>query len=127
MSPVRPRVVGVDSLVRTEGRKPPVFCRECWFFLLASVFDAFMTWLLLNHESGSFRESNPLALFFLNRFGFAGMLVFKGLLVSLVVVNFVVISRRRADIGRRLMNFGTVVVNGVVLYSVFLLYRHAGL
>jgi hypothetical protein len=127
MSPVRPHVALVNSTHLSGARPKPRFCRECWFFLLASLFDAFMTWLLLTHESGSFCESNPLALFFLNRFGFAGMLVFKTLLVSVVMVNYAIISKRRADVARRLMSFGTVVVNGVVLYSVFLLYSQSSL
>ena len=100
------------------------FDRCCLLFVVVSVLDAFMTWTLLTRHAGEIVESNPLALFFLNQWGFPGMLAFKTLLVSIVLVNYSIIVSYKEPVARRVVDFGTVVVNSVVLYSVFLLVSH---
>jgi hypothetical protein len=100
------------------------FDRCCLLFVIVSALDAFMTWTLLTRHAGEIVESNPLALFFLNQWGFPGMLAFKALLVSVVLFNYAIIVCYKEPVARRVVDFGTVVVNTVVLYSVFLLVSH---
>lgn len=100
------------------------FDRCCLCFIAVSAMDALLTWLLLTRHSGQIVESNPLALFFLEQWGFTGMVLFKIMLVSIVLLNYTIIVRHRERLARGVMNFGVIVVNTVVLYSLFLLVSH---
>jgi FtsH-binding integral membrane protein len=101
---------------------------ETLLFVLASGMDFLMTWLLLNYQSDSgrtwFVESNPVARYFLYSWGFDGLIAFKFASVALVVVICQVIARTRIQVARRLLQFATLVVIGVVVYSAVLLVRH---
>jgi hypothetical protein len=105
----------------TPGHLARSMDRVCLCFIAVSAMDAFLTWLLLTRHSGQIVESNPLALFCIERWGFTGMVLFKILLVSIVILNYTIIVRHREQLARRVMNFGVVVVDAVVLYSLFLL------
>ncbi len=116
-----PTLAGVDGAPVGLARS---LDRCCLCFIAVSAMDALLTWLLLTRHSGQIVESNPLALFCLEQWGFPGMILFKILLVSIVVLNYTVIVRHRERLARGVMNFGVVVVNAVVLYSLFLLVSH---
>ncbi len=104
--------------------------RESSLFLLVSALDVFMTYLLLAHsgeEGGGprFYESNPVARTFMFYWGVRGLVYFKFAMVAVVEVIAQIVALKRVETARRLLEFGTVVVGGVVIYSLTLLLRHA--
>ena len=98
--------------------------RDVMLFFVVSWLDVLMTYWLLTHHSGRFFESNPAADLVRSQWGFAGMVGYKFLLVGIVVMNSFIIVRYRPDIARRLIQFATLVVNAVVIYSLILLLKH---
>ena len=105
----------------TSGQRLPLE-KETARFVLVSMLDLLMTWLLLSRPH--FTEANPLAMFFLSRWGIAGMAWFKFAMVGLVVVLTQAIAREKLETARRLLNFATVLCAGVVLYSLTLWALH---
>uniref|UniRef100_A0A7C2K0M2 DUF5658 domain-containing protein n=1 Tax=Schlesneria paludicola TaxID=360056 RepID=A0A7C2K0M2_9PLAN len=93
-------------------------------FVLVSALDVFATYLLLQH--GGFRESNPLAQFFLHHWGVRGMVYFKFGMVAFICTIAYVVGQHRPKTARRLLQFATLVVGAVVVYSVVLFIRHGG-
>ena len=92
-------------------------------FVLVNMIDFFMTYWLL--ASGMFRESNPIAAHFLHHWGpVKGMLYFKLGLVVIVCVITQLIALKDVNKARWVLNFGTVAVVIVVLYSLRLLLNH---
>jgi hypothetical protein len=89
-------------------------------FILLSIADLAFTWHLLDQSGGKIYEANWLANKFRSRFGFAGLLVFKGFLVVLTVSLFGIIAASRPQVARRLAAFGCGAVGVVVLYSAVL-------
>ncbi len=89
-------------------------------FILVNVIDFFMTyWLLM---TGSFRESNPIADYFLRHWGpVKGMLYFKLALVTFVCLITQLIALKDVEKARWVLRLGIVVVTLVVLYSLRLL------
>ena len=93
-------------------------------FILVNVLDFFMTYLLL--VSGMFRESNPVADYFLARWGpIKGMLYFKLGLVVFVCIITQLIALKDERKAAWVLNFGTILVSCVVVYSLSLYLRHA--
>lgn len=105
---------------RLFGRQFPLESETAWF-ILVNVLDMVVTWLLI--RTGTFRESNPIAVYFLHRWGIRGMNVFKLSTVILVVVIAQVIAPIRPATARGLLIAGTVIVGAVVCYSVVLAIR----
>lgn len=99
--------------------------KETVWFVLVSALDVFMTYLLIRQPD--FTEGNPVAAYFLNHWGVKGMIYYKFFMVAFVAVIAQVIARSREDIATRLLQFATVVVGGVVIYSLVLYLRHAGI
>ncbi len=98
---------------------------ETTMFVLVNMIDFFMTYWLL--ASGMFRESNPIASYFLNHWGpVKGMLYFKLGLVVIVCVITQLIALKDVKKARWVLNFGTVAVVCVVLYSLRLFLNHTG-
>lgn len=101
---------------------------ETGLFILASALDVFMTRYLITHAPAgshfSFVEGNPIARYFLDSWGPDGLTWFKFALVALVSVICQVIARRKIDVARRVLHFATVLVMGVVIYSVVLMVQH---
>lgn len=95
--------------------------RETCVFILVNALDVFMTYLLL--VTGSFRESNQLANYFIAHWGIRGMVYFKFSLVAVVTVIAQIVARKNMSTGRKLLNFGSAIVAGVVIYSFVLLIR----
>jgi hypothetical protein len=98
---------------------------ETTVFILVNMMDFFVTfWMLATQQ---FHESNPIARWFLEGWGpVKGMLMFKLALVTLVCLIAQIVYLRRPEVARKLLVFGTVVVFGVVVYSVTLHQRHGG-
>lgn len=95
---------------------------ELTWFILVSALDIFATYILL--RDGNFRESNPVALYFMLRWGDKGMIYFKLAMVALVCTIAHIVSLERPAWAQRLLQFATVVVAAVVVYSGVLLLRH---
>jgi hypothetical protein len=89
-------------------------------FVLLSLADLFLTWLLVSGSDGEVYESNPVAGFCLNLFGWLGLGVYKFLSVTLVSTLVLIISRSRPRAGGRILVFACVSLTAVVLYSCFL-------
>lgn len=102
---------------------------ETALFVLASILDVMLTRHLLWHGTTAdghtrFVESNPLPRYFLDSWGLDGLWYFKLSLVAIVAVICQVIARSNLDTARRVMNFATLLVMGVVIYSVVLMVQH---
>lgn len=97
---------------------------ELSLFVLVSVLDFVATYILLHH--GGFRESNPLALYFLHHWGPRGMLYFKGVMTGVVCVISQIVAVHKPETAQRLLQFGTLVVACVVIYSIGLLLQQRG-
>ncbi len=106
------------------GTSLPLETETVWF-VLVSALDVFMTYLLI--QQPGFTEGNPVAAYFLNRWGIKGMVYFKFFMVAFVAVISQIIARTREETAARLLQFATLVVGGVVVYSLLLYLRHAGI
>jgi hypothetical protein len=111
------------SLMRGLFRgKLPLETETSWW-ILVSTLDFLMTYLLLVHPDIHFVESNPIALHFYHDWGFKGLLGFKLFMALFVALVCQVIARKRLLLARRVLQFGTLVVGLVVVYSVGLYAR----
>ncbi|MCG6158052.1 DUF5658 family protein [Rubinisphaera margarita] len=98
---------------------------ETTIFILVSALDIFMTWILLSGDG--FRESNPIAKYFLDRWGRKGFVGFKFASVAVVCVIAQIVASKNLRLARLLLLFGTAVVGAVVVYSFVLWLRANGL
>ncbi len=98
---------------------------ETSMFILVNMLDFFMTYWLLHADL--VQESNPVAKYFLDRWGpIKGMLYFKlGLVVVVCLITQIVALKDLAK-AKWVLNFGTIVVSGVVIYSLVLYLRASG-
>ncbi len=71
-----------------------------------------------------FYESNPVARYVFDGWGLPGIVFFKFSMVAVVEVIAQIVAIRNLHLGRRLLEFGTLVVALVVLYSMYLLLSH---
>lgn len=98
-------------------------------YIVVSALDVLLTYYLLNYNSanGQFRfvESNPIPQYFLGSWGdFTAIVYFKFGLVALVAAICQFIARTRIEVARGVLNFASIVVTGVVVYSVVLMVQH---
>lgn len=102
---------------------------ETAIYVLVSVLDYVMTYLLLNAKGRGgvmFNESNPVAAYFLWGWGpKKGLLFYKLLVVAAVCVATQLIAVYRLRLARLVLVFGIVVTLWVVVYSVRLYLDHA--
>jgi hypothetical protein len=100
---------------------------ETLIFVLLSAVDLFVTYFLLhqNLQNLEFVEANPVARFFLYRWGLKGMVYFKFAMVAVVCVVTQIIARWRPRTARILLWFAIAVMFYVVVYSVRLYRAHA--
>ncbi len=96
---------------------------ETTLFILVSVLDIIMTWILISR--GGFVESNPVANYFLLRWGKNGLVGFKFCAVLVVCLTTQLIAIKRIQLARLVLVAGIVVVSFVVIYSLSL-YLKAG-
>ena len=99
---------------------------ETAVFILASTLDAMLTrYLLLSGSSDTwFVESNPIPRYFLESWGLEGLDYFKFALVAFVTLICQIIARSKLDVARRVLNFASLLVMAVVLYSIVLMMQH---
>jgi hypothetical protein len=106
--------------------------RETSLFLLVSGLDLLMTCLLLgvSMQGGfklTFYECNPIADFFLYRWGIVGFASFKLFMVIFIATIVQIIAREMLETARKVINFGNVVVAVVVIYASTLYLRGSGI
>ncbi len=101
---------------------------ETALFILASTLDVMLTQYLLwqSNSEGNiwFVESNPIPRFFLESWGLKALVYFKFSLVAFVSIICQIIAHRKIEVARRVLNFASLIVMGVVIYSVFLMIQH---
>ena len=101
------------------GSQPQPLQDETTTFILVNVLDLFVTHILLS-IGGS--EANPIARFFLDRWGFIGMIAFTMAIIAFFCVVTLLIAQYNHQKAKRLMRFGTIVVVCVVFYGVTLIF-----
>jgi len=80
-----------------------------------------MTYILL--RTGYFRESNPIADFFIRHWGSKGMIYFKLSMTAFVCVLAQIIALKKQKSAEFVLKAGTLIVAVVVIYSLTLLIR----
>jgi Domain of unknown function (DUF5658) len=90
-------------------------------FALLSGADLALTYSCVGRAETGLYESNPLAQWWLNQFGWAGLAVFKALMVGLIAVLAFAIWIRRPKRADRILTFGCGAAGAVVLYSCYLI------
>lgn len=94
---------------------------ETTWFILANCLDVFLTYILI--RSGAI-ESNPIANYFLQNYGFAIMIYYKMGIVTFVCVVTQLIAWKNLDKARWLLRVGILIVGAVVVYSSVLFVKH---
>ncbi len=105
------------------GFRPRPLQDETATFILVNVLDIYMTYALLA-VGGS--EANPVARFFLDRWGFDGMIAFKMMIIAFYCVVTLFIASHNLDRAKSLLRFGTVIVAMVVIYGACLMMLAEG-
>ena len=96
---------------------------ETTTFILLNCFDIFLTYILLaSNERAS--EANPIADYFIQKWGFSGAIGFKLAIVAFVTVIAQIIALKKLQTARFLLIGGTFLVGCVVIYSIGLLIKH---
>lgn len=95
---------------------------ELVLFVLVNALDVGMTAWMLHH--GGFTEGNPVALAVIHRWGLKGMVYYKFAVVAVVCTIAHIVAQSRPQLASRMLVFGTLIVGGVVAYSVALFLRH---
>lgn len=104
--------------------RPAACQQEVLRFVLVSTLDIFMTYVLLRQPGGQFVESNPIARYFIYGWGVKGMVGFKLSMTALVCIISQIVYQRRPLVAKWLLNGATLVVAGVVVYSLMLMLKH---
>jgi hypothetical protein len=91
--------------------------RKLSLFALLSLADLALTCFLLGRPGGGAYEWNPVASWWLIRFGWAGLAGFKLGILLLIAALILVVSRSRPRAAGRLLTFGCVALLAVVVYS----------
>ena len=117
----------IFRLRKIVGGELPLETETCRFVLI-SLFDLFMTFLLLYFSNrGMMRnvvvESNPVARYFISGWGTMGLVWFKIGMVTLIVLATQVVATRRPSV-QLLLNGATLFVGSVVVYSACLLLQN---
>ncbi len=143
--PTEPRPKGGIEVIRSDGakqtrryslwhlifRRPLPLEQETTVFILVSALDVFMTYLLFRYCAASETryevETNPIAALFYHGRNMRGMVYFKFGLVAFVTVITQIIARERVELARKVLNLGTLIVSGVVIYTLVLLLRNTNI
>ena len=118
----------IFRLRKLIGGELPLETETCRFVLI-SLLDLFMTFLLLYFSNrGMMRnvvvESNPVARYFISGWGTLGLVWFKIAMVTLIVLATQVVATRRPVVAQLVLNGATLFVGSVVAYSGFLLVQN---
>jgi hypothetical protein len=89
-------------------------------FVALSVCDLIMTWWLLERSGRCITEANPIAEWWLSRFGWIGLAGFKAAIISIVVLLAGAIARQRPRAAANVLVFACAVLTVVVIHSAVL-------
>ncbi len=92
---------------------------ETSWFVLLNLCDAIATFLLLRRNT-HYSESNPIARWFYEGWGFRGMVWFKVAMVLFVITIAQIVARKNEPLARLLLIFGCVAGGIVFVYSFWL-------
>lgn len=95
--------------------------KETSAFILVSVLDIFVTYLLL--RTGRFIESNPVADYFIRHWGENGMIYFKMAMTAVVCVISQIVALKKPGHGEFILKIGILIVGTVVIYSIVMFIR----
>ncbi|HZV05491.1 MAG TPA: DUF5658 family protein, partial [Gemmataceae bacterium] len=87
-----------------------------WLFALMNLSDLALTLFLLNRNGGAY-ESNPVAAWCLQRFGWPGLVAFKLSVAALAALAVVLIARRSLLAAGSVLTFACAALLGVLVYS----------
>ena len=90
--------------------------RKLCLFLVLSLSDFVLTWLLLYRGGGAY-ESNPAAAWCLQRFGWTGLIAFKLGMCLAATLLIAAVSRSRPRAAGRILYFACASLLAVVVYS----------
>ena len=113
-------------------KKPSISSPEAFFYHpqetlilgVVSALDVIMTYYLLTRDEGGFTESNPIARYYLDRWGMAGMAYFKASMTLLVCVITQIVARKNSVLAKQVLGLATLIIVAVVIYSVRLHFQH---
>jgi hypothetical protein len=88
-----------------------------FLFALLSGTDLVLTWWLIGNTAGQVYEVNPIASWWLTRFGWIGLVCFKALIVLVVLGLSAVIHYSRPRAAERILRLACASLTIVVLYS----------
>jgi hypothetical protein len=91
--------------------------RKLLVFVVLSCADLILTWALLHRDSTCVYEANPVAGWWLDRFGILGLGAFKGATLLVALGAILLLIGRQPHLAGRVLWFGCAAVGGVVLYS----------
>lgn len=94
---------------------------ETTTFILVSVLDIFMTYVLLRFGG---REANPIANLFLTLGGIPAMVLWKMATVAFVASIAQVVATKNLRRAKSLLHLATAIVGCVVVYGLILFWRH---
>lgn len=97
---------------------------ETAWFVFLNLCDIVATYSLLRRDSRYF-ESNPIARWFYEGWGFRGMVWFKLAMVVLVVVIAQIVACKRERLAQAVLILGSTVVGAVFVYSYWLGTHHS--
>jgi hypothetical protein len=97
--------------------EPTLHPRKQLLFALLSAADFALTWWLIETPDAQTYEANPVAAWWLARFGWHGLACFKAAAACLVLALATVIARRRPLVASRLLRLGCLCLAAVVAYS----------
>ncbi len=86
-------------------------------FVLLSLADLYITWLIIQNSGGHINEGNPFAKAWLERFGWQGLVIFKIAAITVVVGVVLVVARYRPRTSAALVSFACLAVFFVLYYS----------
>lgn len=125
MTKQTPDVIAAGS-TKSSGFNLFLLPTETFTFCIVSFLDVAMTLgLLLRRDPGfQFVESNPIAAYFLSRWGIEGLAYFKAAMTAFVCVIVQIVARKNPAMAKTLLAMATLIVLTVVSYSVWLNFRH---
>lgn len=94
---------------------------EVWLFLIFSVADISLTYVLIGYYGHA--EGNPVARYFVDGWGLKGMIWFKLSLAGIMLGATHMVVPHRPVTARAVVRLGLLAAAGVVVYSVALLVR----
>lgn len=89
-------------------------------FVVLSLCDLALTWWLLERSGRAISEGNPVALWWLSRYGWLGLAGFKTAVVFVVVLSTGIIARQRPRAACHLLTFACAVLAAVVIHGAVL-------